>query len=114
MTSGNVLQCRRGAPVWDVIDLDAQGLSEERRCEVSGASGARMRHFRRLRLHPGDQFGKSVCLQRFPADQYQRVVVDEGDGGKVLLGIEIELRKQRDVRRDLQVMKEQRVTVRRR
>ena len=62
-------------------------------------------------LHHGEQFGERVRRERLASDQHQRVLVDEGDRRQVLLGVETELRIERDIRRNLQVVQQQRVAV---
>ena len=73
-----------------------------------------MRRLQRLLLHQGEQLGERVRLERLAADQHQRVVVDEDDRREVFLGVERQVLVERDVGRNLQIVQQQRVAVRRR
>ena len=112
MAAGDVLQRRRRAAVGNVVDRHLRLLCEQRGRQVPGAAGSGMRHLRRRGPHPGDQLGERIGGERFASDQHQRVVVDEGDRREVLLGIERQVRMQRHIGRDLQIVQQQGMAVR--
>ena len=81
---------------------------------MAGRADAGMAHPRRVLLHPGDQLRQRLGFERLAPDQHQRIGVDHGDRQEILLGVERQRLVERDVRRDLQVVDEQRVAVGRR
>ena len=82
------------------------------RCPVEPTPG--MAHPRRILLHPGDQLRQRLGFEGLAPDQHQRVGVDHGDRQEILLGVERQRLVERHVRRDLQIVDEQRVAVGRR
>jgi hypothetical protein len=114
VTARYILQGRRGAAIRDVVDGDFRLLRKQGCGEVAGGADAGMRHLDHLGLHIGEQLLGRVGLQRLAADQHQRIVVDEDDGREVLLGIERQIVVERDIGRNLQIVQEQRMAVRRR
>ena len=71
-----------------------------------------MCNLQHIRLHMCDQLFQRARRQRIASHQDQRVVVDEDDGGEILLGVVGEVPVERDIGRYLQVVQKQDVAVR--
>ena len=109
-----VLHHRRAAAIRNLHRLHLCLLGEERGREMPRTARTRMRHRSRIGFHVPNELGEGVGRQRLAADEHQRIAIDEGDRYQVPFGVVGKRRVKRNVRRDLQVMKKQRMPVGRR
>ena len=108
----NVSHCRGAAAIRNLVEFEPGLLREQPRRKMSGGAEARQRFFQVLLLHQRHEFLKRVWRKAGTPDQNQRIAVDHHHRLEVLQRVEGQGLEQRRVRRNLQVVQQQRVAVR--